>query len=235
MNTDYAQRLEQFLPKAQELEVFAASASTIRILRAFARMRTWFRLLANLRGDQDTSVLLSAAHSKVIEIWILIPLGLIHSSYAALRTIADICTSYSFYVSHPVEWFAVCEGRVGWKGRASTIKWHIQHTPTCREMNDNFGWSERLNEDYRKLSSYVHGVPVAGLPTLRGIKRTIIPEVDLSKFIKIAERLDCDLSLFFMCVFHKDLVTLSTEDFRTITGGIDYSKLAASGIVLPKV
>ena len=235
MNTDYVQRLESFLPTAKELKEFSASASTFRILNALARMRAWFRLLVDLRGDQDTSVLLSAAHSKVIEIWILVPLGLLHSSYAALRTIADICTSYSFYVSHPVEWLAVCEGRVGWKGRASTIKWHIRHTPTCREMNDNFDWAKQLDDDYRMLSSYVHGVPVAGLPTLRGIERTIIPEPDMDKFNKMVERLDYDLSLFFTCVFHKDLATVSTKDLRTIMNGIDYNKLSASGIVLPKV
>ena len=132
MNTDYAQRLERFLPTQQELKKFASTATTIRILKVFDRMRAWFRLLAVLRGHQETSVLLSAADSKVIEIWILVPLGLLHSSYAALRTIVDICTSYSYYISHPVEWLAVCEGRVGWEGQASSIKWHIQYTPTCR-------------------------------------------------------------------------------------------------------
>ena len=101
-------------------------------------------------------------------------------------------------------------------------------------MNDNFGWAKRLNEDYRELSSYVHGVPVAGLPTLRRIERTSIREKDLDKFIKIAKRTDYDLSLFFISVFHEDLVSLSTQDLRTITKGIDFSRLAAAGIVLPK-
>ena len=162
MSTDYAERLGQFLPTPVELEEFATRPSTARILTAFSRITTWFRLVQDLRGDQETSVLISAAHSKVIEIWILVPLGLLHSSYAALRTVVDICASYTFYSSHPVEWSAICEERTGWESRAQIVDWHVRYTPNCREMNRVFGWVERLAEDYQELSSYVHGVPVAG-------------------------------------------------------------------------
>ena len=205
-----------------------------RILTAFNRITTWFGLIQDLRGHQDTSVLISSAHSKVIEIWILVPLGLLHSSYAALRTVVDICASYTFYSSHPVEWLAVCEDRTGWESRGQIIDWHIRHTPNCREMNGVFGWAERLAEDYRELSSYVHGVPLAGLPTLGGIDRTHISEQDIDRFSQIAEKTDHDLNLFFLSVFHKDVTSLSAEDLRTITKGIDRRRLAKAGIVFPQ-
>ena len=234
MGTDYAARLGSFLPTQQELQEFAERSSTAQILTAFDRMITWFKLIQDIRGEQETSVLVSAAHSKLIEIWILLPLGLLHSSYAALRTVVDISTSYTFYCSHPVEWLAVCENRTGWESRSNVIEWHIRNTPTCRETNNVFHWTDRLNNDYQDLSSYVHGIPVTGLPTLKGIERTQIAEQDLDKFIKIAARTDYDLSLFFLSVFHQYMASLSTTDFRTITRDIDRSKLATAGIILPR-
>ena len=162
------------------------------------------------------------------------PLGLLHSSYAALRTVVDICASYTFYSSHPVEWVAVCEDRASWESRAHIINWHISYTPNCREMNKVFGWAEQLAEDYQELSSYVHGVPVAGLPTLQGIDRTQISEQDLERFSEVAEKTDRDLNLFLLSVFHQDLTSVSTTDFRRITKGIDRSRLAKAGIVLPR-
>ena len=197
-------------------------------------MATWFRLIHDLRSDQETSVLIAAAHSKLIEIWILVPLGLLHSSYTALRTVVDVCTSYTFYCSHPVEWLAVCEDRTGWESRANIIDWHMRFTPTCREMHKAFGLADRLNQDYQELSSYVHGVPVAGLPTLKGIERTSISDQDLDKFSQIAKRTDHDLSLLFLSLFHQELASLSTKGFRVITKGMDRKKLAAAGIVLPR-
>ena len=234
MSTDYAAKLRGFLPTSQELEEFAAKSSAVRILKAFDRMATWYRLIHDLRSDQETSVLIAAAHSKLIEIWILVPLGLLHSSYTALRTIVDVCTSYTFYCSHPVEWLAVCEDRTGWESRANIIDWHMRFTPTCREMHKAFGLADRLNQDYQELSSYVHGVPVAGLPTLKGIEGTSISDRDLDKFSQIAKRTDYDLSLLFLSLFHQELASLSTKDFRVITNGMDRKKLAAAGIVLPR-
>ncbi len=233
MSTDYAVRLGGFLPTPQELEEFAAKSSSSQILNAFDRMRTWFNLLHDLRGGQETSVLIAAAHSKLIEIWILVPLGLLHSSYTALRTVVDICTSYTFYCSHPVEWLAVCEDRAGWESRGNIIDWHMEFTPTCRKMQKAFGLKERLNRDYQELSSYVHGVPVAGLPTLRGIERTAISDQDLEKFTQIAIRADYNLNLLFLSVFHQNVAALSARDFRTIIKSIERKKLAAAGIVLP--
>ena len=146
MSTDYGKRLGQFIPTRQEIRQFAAQSSTARILTAFDRLTTWFKLFQDVRGDEETAVLISAAHSKVIEIWILLPLGLLHSSYTALRTVVDICASYTFYSSHPVEWSAVCENRTGWESRAQIIDWHIRYTPRCREMNREFG----LRNDWLK-------------------------------------------------------------------------------------
>ena len=235
MNTGYATRLGGFLPTQQELKEFAAKSSTVQILQAFDRMTTWFRLIHDLRSHQETSVLISAAHSKVIEIWILVPLGLLHSSYTALRTVVDICTSYTFYYSHPVEWLAVCDNRAGWESRANIVDWHIRYTPTYREIHRAFGLADLLNRDYQELSSYVHGVPVAGLPTLKGIERTSISDQDLKNFTRIANRTDYNLSLFFLSVFHQDLTSLSPADFRVITKGMNRKKLAETGVVLPRI
>lgn len=235
MNRDYAGKIVSFLPSRQELEEFAAGSSTGQFLNAFKRMTTWFRLIYDLREDQETSVLIAAAHSKVIEIWVLIPMGLLHSSYSALRTVVDICTSYTFYCSHPIEWMAVCDDRAGWEGRADIVDWHMRYTPACKAMKESFGLSESLNRDYRELSSYVHGIPVAGLPTLKGIQRTVVADVDLQNFIGICERVDYNLNLLFLGVFADYVSSLSAADLKVITGGIDRQKLAGAGIFVPRV
>ena len=235
MSTDYAARLSAFLPTQQDLDAFTASSLTDKLLNTFNRMTTWFRLLHGLRSNDETSVLIAAAHSKVIEIWILVPLGLLHSSYTALRTVVDICTSYTFYCSHQIEWLAVCEGRAGWESRANIIEWHVRYTPAFREINRAIGLADALNQDYQRLSSYVHGIPVTGLPTLKGIERTSISDPDLDKFLQTAEKVDYDLNLLFLSLFHQDVSSLSAKEFRAITRGIDRKKLAGAGIVLPRV
>ncbi len=235
MSTDYTARLGNFLPTQQELEEFTANSVIAGLLNVFDRMTTWFRLVHDLRSDDETSVLIAAAHSKIIEIWILIPLGLLHSAYTALRAIVDICTSYTFYCSHQIEWLTVCEDRAGWESRANIIEWHMRYTPAFREINRAIGLADALNQDYQRLSSYVHGIPVAGLPTLRGIERTSISDPDLDKFLQTAGKVDYDLNLLFLSVFHQDSASLSSKDFRTITRGIDRKKLTGVGIVLPRV
>ena len=235
MSSDYASRLAEFLPTQEELEFFVGQSGANRLLNAFARITTWFRALNDVLDEHQTSVLLSAAHSKVIETWILVPLGLLHTSYTALRTVVDISTSYTFYCSHPAEWLAVCEGRSGWEARANIVDWHVHYTPYFREVNRVFGLGQGLNDDYQKLSSYVHGIPVAGLPTLKGIQRTRVSDEDLGEFITLAEVVDKNLSLLFLGVFHPHLVAVSTRDFRVITDGIDRRKLAETGIILPRV
>ena len=234
MNKTYVSRLEQFLPSVQDLEAFALRPPITTMPQAFERMIAWFNHLHDVRGANETSVLISAAHSKLIEIWILLPLGLVHSAYSALRTVIDISTSYTYYVTHPVEWSAVCEGRVGWMSRANIVEWHVHHTPGCREVNKTFGLAAALNQDYQELSSYVHGIPVAGLPTLKGIERPPISDTDLERFIRMAQKSDANLSLLFLSAFHSDLATISTSGLRTITRGIDRRKLATTGIVLPR-
>ena len=235
MSTDYAARLGAFLPTQQDLDDFVSSSLAGRLLNTFNRMTTWFGLLHGLRSGHETSVLIAAAHSKVIEIWILVPLGLLHSSYTALRTVVDICTSYTFYFSHPIEWLAVCEDRAGWESRANIIEWHLRYTPAFRDINRVFGLADSLNQDYQRLSSYVHGIPVTGLPTLKGIERTSISDPDLGQFLQTVEKVDADLNLLFLSLFHQDVASLSAKEFKAITRGIDRQKLAGAGIVLPKV
>lgn len=235
MSVDYSARLSEFLPTNQDIEVFASKPLTTRLLNIFERMTTWFRHLYALRNDSETSVLLAAGHSKVIETWILAPLGLLHSSYAALRTVIDISTSYTFYCTHPVEWLSVCEGRANWESRAGIIDWHIHHTSTFKAINKTFSLADALTRDYQELSSYVHGIPITGLPTLKSIERTQISDEDLEKFIHTAQQVDDSLNLLFLIVFHQEIASLSTTDFRVITKEIDRKKLADAGITLPKV
>ena len=205
------------------------------LLNSFGRMITWFNLLYRLRRQDETSVLLAAAHSKIIEIWILIPLGLLHSSYSALRTAIDISTSYTFYSSHPIEWAAVSEDRAGWESRSNIVNWHIRYTPTSREINKAFGLVEALDKDYQKLSSYVHGIPMAGLPTLKGIDRNAITDTEIKQLTEIGQKVDSNLNLLFLSVFYQDLATTSRRDLQRVTRGIDRRKLAAAGIILPRV
>ena len=234
MTNQYPSRLREFFPSDQDIKEFTENSISESLLGAFDRMTTWFKLLYDIRSGEQTVVLLSAAHSKIIEIWILVPLGLLHSAYTALRTIVDICTSYTFYNSHPIEWKAVCENRVRWEGRADIIEWNINFTPTCREVNKGFGLAENLDRNYRELSAYVHGIPVSGLPSLRGIEKPSLNPKDIEEFVRLAHETDESLNLLFLSVFHQDLASLSTVDYRIITRGIDRRKLAAAGIRLAR-
>ena len=156
--SDYASRLGRFLPTQADLDEYVLRPPANRLLKSFDRLVIWFHHLHGLRSNDEVSVLLASAHSKVIEIWILTPLGLLHSSYTALRTIVDICTSYTFYRSHPVEWRAVCEGRASWESRGRAIEWHLNYTRSFREMNRLFGLvgcaNHRLPEAIRLRSCH---------------------------------------------------------------------------------
>ena len=234
MSPDYASRVASFLPNQGDLGRFQSRSPAKRLLKAFDRLRIWFSLLYVPGGGDEVASLLASAHSKVIEIWILMPLGLIHSSYSALRTVVDICTSYSFYRSHPIEWRAVCDGRAPWEGRQRIVDWHVKHSRHFSEINDQFGLMQALTEDYRKLSNYVHAIPVAGLPNLKGIDRTELSDEDLVRFVELAESVDCNLSLLFLGVSYSKIPSLSEKDYRTVMRGVARSKLAAAGITLPR-
>lgn len=234
MRSGYATRLGTFLPTQDDLDEFEIRPSAGRLLGAFDRLVIWFNLLYRLHRDDDVSVLLASAHSKVIEIWILVPLGLLHSSYTALRTLVDICTSYTFYRSHPIEWRAVCNSRASWEGRGRIVEWHVNFSPTFKEVNKSFGLIDALTKDYRRLSDYVHAIPVTGLPTLKGIERTNVTEDNLEAFIEAAESVDANLNLLLLSVAYSEATSLSQDEYRTITKGINRSKLAKAGIVLPR-
>lgn len=234
MSPSYASRLGSFLPAQSDLNDFELRPSASRLLASFDRLVVWFHHLHDLHEDDEVSVLLASAHSKVIEIWILMPLGLLHSSYTALRTIVDICTSYTFYRSHPIEWQAVCDGRAFWKGRGRIMDWHLNYTRSFKEINKSFGLADALTRDYQKLSDYVHAIPVTGLPTLKGIDPTHVSDINLDSFVDMAESTNYNVNLLFLSIAYRDTASLSTEDFRTIMTGIDRSKLAEAGITLPR-
>lgn len=234
MTADYASRIQRFLPDSAYLEDFTGREASVRLQNAFRRSITWFNLLYESNTNVDPSVLIASAHSKVIEIWILIPLGLLHSSYTSLRTIVDICTSYTFYRSHPIEWMSVCEGNAPWIMRGQVNDWHLTYTAIFGEMNRVFGLKERLDKDYHELSNFVHGIPLAGLPTLAGIERAEVSESDLESFIKLSERVDYNLNLLFLSIAHQEVSSLSREDFRSIMASIPRSKLREVGLNLPR-
>ena len=235
MSSEYATQLDSFILKSQELQDFSNSELAQRLLVAFNRIIIWLRTLHDLRGDEKPSVLLASAHSKLIEIWVLVPFGLLHSAFTSLRTVMDICTSYTFYCSHPIEWEAICDGIAPWEGRAVIVDWHVHYTPCFREINTKFGLSDILNREYKVLSSYVHCIPLTGLPTMTSLKRTPASDKLLENFITIAETVDYDLNLLMLSVFHQIVPQLSTTDFKTIIKGISRKKLAAAGIILPRV
>ncbi len=235
MPNEYAARLRDFLPTGRELDQRTSRISIERFLGALIRITTWIDFLYALRKEDDTSVLLASAHSKVIELRILAPLALIHSSYMALRTVVDVCTSYTFYYAHPIEWQAICQNRAPWESRGVIVEWHLRYTPTFRQVNSDFSLVESLRQDYQLLSSYVHGVPVGGLPQLTGIKSIPLHDTDLDSFTDVAERVDKNINLMFISVFHTDMISMSREDLKTVTRGIALSKLASTGILLPRV
>lgn len=235
MPNDYSTSLSSFLPTTRQLEKRAERASVIEFLDALARTTTWIKFLYDLRPTDATSVLLAAAHSKIIELQILVPLGLIHSSYMALRTVVDICTSYTFYYSHPIEWRAICEGRSSWESRATIIEWHVRYTQTFRQVNSSFGLVELLRRDYQTLSSYVHGVPIGGLPNLTGIERISLADSDVNSFTAVAEMVDQNINMLLLSVFHSDVQSMSRKDLKTVTKGIELGRLAKTGIPLPRV
>lgn len=235
MKASYISRLTAFVPEKKALEDFINTGLGERLLKSFDHTITWLAVLQDVYGDKETSVLISSAHSKIIETWILVPLGLVHSAFACLRTAVDICTSYSFYYSHPLEWLAVCDKRAQWEGRASIIDWHIHYTLAFREFNAQFHLSERLNEDYQDLSSYVHGIPLQGLPTMPALEKNVPSRQEWELLINIAERVDYNLNLLFIGVFNDLTPIMSQNDYNVLIKGINKQKLAKSGIILPGV
>ena len=64
-------------------------------------------------------------------------------------------------------------------------------------MHKAFGLADALTRDYQRLSNYVHGIPVTGLPTLKGIDRTYVSDVNFNAFVEVAENADFNLKLTF--------------------------------------
>ena len=129
----------------------------------------------------------------------------------------------------------VCEGLTSWESRGTVIDWHARYNAIFRKMNGAFNLQDRLGKDYQKLSSYVHGVPVGGLPTLNGIEPKAITDDEIDKFATSAEEVDYNLNLLFLSVFHTDIMALGNDDFRTIMKGINRQKLRRSGIIIPRL
>lgn len=233
MTFDHEAALQSILPSLDQIKSVASDQQFHQFANSFPRLRIWFRFLHRIGVDKDALALIAAADSKIVETRVLVPLRLFHSAYIAMRTVVDICTSYTFYSSHDIEWDAVCSGRSRWESRARIIEWHVKHTPRFREFNKEFNLAQLLDRDYQELSSYVHGVPAEGLPILLPSNAMPFPNARLAELIEIAERIDRNLSLLLLGVFHEEIPILARSDFRAITLGIERKKMASVGIVIP--
>lgn len=234
MNQDYADALAMFCPSASSLKHFARSASGKRLLKTFDRTLIWCGLLGTSFIYKPQTVLISAVHSKVIEIWILIPFGLYHSAYSCLRSIVDSTTAFGYYISHPVEWEAVVNRGAPWESRAGVMEFHARFTRGFSEFNSGFGVVHQLVLLYRELSQHVHGIPPEGLPSLTSIGETAPSQDQTDKFIDACKRTVDLLNLFNIAVFSEHLTTLGAGEYRKIQLGIPTSRLAEAGILLPK-
>ncbi len=231
--SQYAQELTRFVPKPEDLKKFAESDQGTRLVGGFDHCLLWTRLLGDTYAGYPGEVLLHAAHSKILEMWALVPLGLLHSACGCLRTIIDLAIGFSYYVFHGKEWYAVCASRSDWMGRAAILEWHIDFTARFRQYNKAFGVSQYLDEDYRILSNFIHGVPPQGLPTMKSLSQHSCSQEDIERVIDLVTRVDGHINLFLVGVFPDIIVSLSPDEYRLALSGLDRRKLAACGLTLP--
>ncbi|MGA9049018.1 MAG: hypothetical protein WB588_08495 [Dehalococcoidia bacterium] len=231
----YKDELANFLPSQKSLEVFADSDIGKQLLHSFDRCLIWLKLLQLTYNEQSGEVLLFAAHSKIVELWVLVPLRLLHPAFSSLRTMMDIVFSYSYYVYHPKEWDSICLGENNWEGRAGILDWHIQFSPHFQEYNKGFGIRLTLDKLHEELSHFIHGIPIEGLPTMLSLDRAELEKTDITPVVELAARVDNGLNTFLIGVFHSLLPTLSQAEYKSVLAGIDKAKLADCGITLPSV
>ena len=232
MTTNYEESLKRFRPTPKELTAFAASPQARRLQSAFERLLIWRGFLDRVRPNVEARVLLAAAHSKAVEIWVLIPFGLEHSAYASLRSLMDAVVAYTYYHTHPVEWAAVCHNDAQWESRTDVVAFHIRFTPRFREFNKEFGLGNRMSQDYRQLSRFVHCIAPHGLPSLTKLGRHTIPSQRLESFLDLAERTCSLLNLLLIAVFHEHLSEMAGEDYRVVMKAVPAGKLRKCDISL---
>lgn len=228
---DYGEKLYKFLPTEKDITKFGKSDEAESLIKSFEKTLIWIKLLS-IKKNVCCEVLLPSLHSKIIEFWILVPMGLLHSAYSSLRTMIDISAAYSFYITHPMEWNALCRGKIDWEGRESIIKWHIHHTPTFKEYNESFGIQDKLLNHYRDLSMYIHAIPIKGLPMLRSLDKVEISERELKGIIESAQNVDKCINELYIPIFYKTLHILDATEKDVILLGLDKKKLITAGIII---
>jgi len=229
----YKNELIKFIPSQNSLEVFATSEPGQQLIHSLDRTLIWLSLFQKTYKGQPGVILLASAHSKIIELWVLVPLRLLHSASGSLRTILDMIFSYSFYVYHSKEWNAILSGRSGWEGRMNVFNWHLRFTPCFQEYSEKFGIGPMMDDLYRDLSGFIHGIPTQGLPTMQSLDRNELDKIDITPVIQLAQRVDNCLNLFLVGAFHSLLPILSPSDYKIVLAQIDKSKLANCGIIIP--
>jgi hypothetical protein len=229
----YKDTLSKFLPNLKSLEDFATSESGKALIHSFDRVLIWLRLFGRVYQNQPGEILLASANSKIIEVWGLVPLRLVHSASGSLRTIMDLVFSFSYYVNHQKEWNAICVGQSEWEGRSRILEWHIRFTPFFKEYNKQFGTLAMLDELNKDLSCFIHGIPTKGLPMIRSLDREELDKIDVAQVIILASRVDRAINSFLVGIFYNLLPGLSLNDYKTVLMGIDKTKLADCGIAVP--
>lgn len=228
---DYGEKLYKFLPTEKDITKFGESDEAESLIKSFEKTLIWIKLLS-IKKNVCCEVLLPSLHSKIIEFWILVPMGLLHSAYSSLRTMIDISAAYSFYITHPMEWNALCRGKIDWEGRESIIRWHVSHTPTFSEYNESFGIQDQLLNRYRDLSMYIHAIPISGLPMLRSLDKVEISDEELKGIIEEAQNVDKCINDLYIPIFYKSLYILDPIEKDIILSGLDKKKLTKADIII---
>lgn len=70
---------------------------------------------------------------------------------------------------------------------------------------------------------------------MTGLQRVPTTNDTLRDFVAIAEKVDANLNLLMLSVFHEVVPQMSGNDSKAIISGINNQKQAAAGISLPKV
>lgn len=233
MTTAYQARLRAFEDGAKHASRFGARPSASRLLRSFRRALIWKRTLAEIHAAAPQSVLLHAGHAKIVEFWMLVPIGLDHAAYACLRTMYDSFQAFGYYLHHPAEWESVCRGNSDWMMRSELVNYYRDYAPHFRTFDQQFGYRALSAENYWKLSSFVHSIPVTGLPSPHPLDGKPVSPGKLDALVAMAEAVDEDLNLLFIALFHRHMVAMGSSDYRTVAQGVSRPKFTEAGIHLP--
>ena len=230
MSDLYKSRLAGFEDGAQHVSTFASNPAAASLVNSLRRVLIWKRILTQIYSEAPQSVLLQAGHAKIVEFWILVPLGLDHGAYACLRTMYDSFQSFGYYLNHRIEWEAVCRSGVDWMLRSQLIEYYREYIPNFREFDQQFGYRKISATTYRRLSYFIHNIPAAGLPRAIPLDGRPVSTSKFDALLETAETVDQELNLLFIALFHPHMVAIGSSDYRQLIRGVSRSNLDSAGI-----